>query len=363
MSPIAAFVLGLLVGWVIEWIIDWVYWRRRTTDLLARSASTAAENESLKVKIADAEKAALRAKNAAPVPVVAASHEEDWKASERARMDLNGQLTALKAENESLKARLSAAEDAGATARSERDTLQGLTGSAADTLQAKLDASTTENTTLQARIAALEEEKRGWLAGGAAVAGATVAADTGPTGSVAAMLQAKLDAATNENASLQARIAALEDEKRGWLAGKSSATSNDMTTEGSTADAGLVYGVPAPGVLPAADVPTMGTRSTEDILPPEETTPTTAYVPPITVPGSARPAQSADDLIIIRGIGPVIGRKLNEAGIFTFRQLSELTPADLRRIVGDVIQRLADEEDILNQARQLADAKDRRSAL
>ncbi len=32
MSPLAAFVLGLLVGWVVEWIIDWIYWRRRTAD-------------------------------------------------------------------------------------------------------------------------------------------------------------------------------------------------------------------------------------------------------------------------------------------------------------------------------------------
>lgn len=309
MSPIAAFVLGLLVGWVVEWIIDWVYWRRRTADLLARSASTAAENESLKVKIADAEKAALRAKNAAPVPVVAESHEAEWRASERARMDLSGELTALKAENESLKARLSAAEDAGAAARSERDTLQGLTGSAADELQARLDASVTENSALQARVAALEEEKRG------------------------------------------------------WLAEKPAAAAADLPVEGPPVDAGQVYGVPAAGVLPTADVPTMETRSTADLLPPEDTAPTTAYVPPITVPASTPAAQSADDLIIIKGIGPVIGRKLNEAGIYTFRQLSELTPADLRRIVGDVIQRLADEEDILNQARQLADAKDRRAGV
>lgn len=29
MTPIAAFVLGLLIGWLVEWVIDWIYWRRR----------------------------------------------------------------------------------------------------------------------------------------------------------------------------------------------------------------------------------------------------------------------------------------------------------------------------------------------
>ena len=61
-----------------------------------------------------------------------------------------------------------------------------------------------------------------------------------------------------------------------------------------------------------------------------------------------------DDLKVINGIGPVIARKLNEAGIFTFEQLGNLTAVDLRRILGNSIERLADEEDLLQQARDLA---------
>lgn len=64
---------------------------------------------------------------------------------------------------------------------------------------------------------------------------------------------------------------------------------------------------------------------------------------------------SPDDLEVIVGIGPVIARTLNNAGIFTFADLGALTAADLREIVGERIQRLADEEDILKQARQLAE--------
>ena len=64
-----------------------------------------------------------------------------------------------------------------------------------------------------------------------------------------------------------------------------------------------------------------------------------------------------DDLKIIKGIGTVIERKLNDAGIFTFEQLGELTAADLRGILGEVIERLANEESLLQQARDLARRK------
>ena len=64
-----------------------------------------------------------------------------------------------------------------------------------------------------------------------------------------------------------------------------------------------------------------------------------------------------DDLKIINGIGTVIERKLNEAGIYTFEQLGNLTPTDLRRILGSAIERLADEESLLQQARDLARRK------
>lgn len=64
-----------------------------------------------------------------------------------------------------------------------------------------------------------------------------------------------------------------------------------------------------------------------------------------------------DDLEVIKGIGPVIAKKLNQAGILLFEHLAELTTEDLRRILGDSIQRLADEDDLIVQARQLAEQK------
>ena len=64
-----------------------------------------------------------------------------------------------------------------------------------------------------------------------------------------------------------------------------------------------------------------------------------------------------DDLKVIKGIGTVIERKLNDAGVYTFEQLGNLTPADLRNILGNVIERLANEESLLQQARDLARRK------
>ncbi|NPA06591.1 MAG: hypothetical protein GXO54_04220 [Chloroflexi bacterium] len=67
-----------------------------------------------------------------------------------------------------------------------------------------------------------------------------------------------------------------------------------------------------------------------------------------------RAARRDDDLQQIRGIGPVIERKLNEAGIYTIEQLAQLTVQELAAIIGEEIQHLSDKEDILRQARELA---------
>lgn len=61
-----------------------------------------------------------------------------------------------------------------------------------------------------------------------------------------------------------------------------------------------------------------------------------------------------DDLEVIKGIGPVIAKKLNAVGIYSFAELAALTPERLRELVGDVISRLADEDSIIEQAKQLA---------
>lgn len=207
MTPLVAFILGLLVGWLVEWFIDWIYWRRRQAELQAQ----------------------LEKARAAPASTA-----------------LEGQLASLKG----------------------------------------------EHAALQQKSAGLEADK--------------------------ASLSQQLAALAEEKASLAARLEACQ---ASLSAGKAQ----------PVAEAPGVAGVaPTPS---AAEAETMVGRMVE---------------PAPVVP---------DDLIVIKGIGPVINRKLNEAGVFTFEQLGALTPTRLREIVGDVIQRLADEEAILSEARQLAARK------
>jgi len=64
-----------------------------------------------------------------------------------------------------------------------------------------------------------------------------------------------------------------------------------------------------------------------------------------------------DDLKVIKGIGPEIEQRLHQAGILSFAQLAGLTPTDLERILGGAIKRLSNEQDLLDQARELANLK------
>ncbi|MBN1669013.1 MAG: hypothetical protein JW862_18110 [Anaerolineales bacterium] len=66
-----------------------------------------------------------------------------------------------------------------------------------------------------------------------------------------------------------------------------------------------------------------------------------------------------DPLQQIRGIGPVIENKLIAAGVTTFDQLGQLTPEQLETVLGEDIKRLSDEVVLIEQARQLAAARNR----
>lgn len=86
--------------------------------------------------------------------------------------------------------------------------------------------------------------------------------------------------------------------------------------------------------------------------------PVVSDVRAVELPLAAEPAAlQPDDLIIIKGIGPVINRLLNQNGIYTFEQLAAENPEHLRAMLGDAINRLADEASIIEQARQFAERK------
>ena len=57
----------------------------------------------------------------------------------------------------------------------------------------------------------------------------------------------------------------------------------------------------------------------------------------------------------IRGVGPVFAKRLKEAGVVTFEQLSRLRPNQLEEILGTLYKRFfAKHETILAQAREFA---------
>jgi predicted flap endonuclease-1-like 5' DNA nuclease len=68
---------------------------------------------------------------------------------------------------------------------------------------------------------------------------------------------------------------------------------------------------------------------------------------------ASAPSQK-DDLKVIKGIGPAIEKKLNNAGIQSFAALAGLTRKELENILGSQVNRLQDENDLIAQAKKLA---------
>lgn len=74
--------------------------------------------------------------------------------------------------------------------------------------------------------------------------------------------------------------------------------------------------------------------------------------------GPVRSAQGRDKLIVIEGIGPVYERKLNDAGINTFRQLAEADEDRLREIIQPQTWQRVVFAEWIEQASLLAEGKD-----
>ena len=89
----------------------------------------------------------------------------------------------------------------------------------------------------------------------------------------------------------------------------------------------------------------------------QKTTEISAITAPQKTVRSKTPPANPDDLIAIKGIGPVISKRLNQAGIYTYEQLAELTLDEFEDALGDLLQRFINERSILRQARELADKK------
>ena len=91
--------------------------------------------------------------------------------------------------------------------------------------------------------------------------------------------------------------------------------------------------------------------------PAQKTTPISAITASQKTERSKIPPANPDDLIAIKGVGPVISKRLNQAGIYTYEQLADLTLDEFEEALGDLLQRFINERSILRQARELADKK------
>lgn len=63
-----------------------------------------------------------------------------------------------------------------------------------------------------------------------------------------------------------------------------------------------------------------------------------------------------DDLKDIKGVGKVLEERLNKAGIFTFKALSEMPQPEVEKIVGNA-KNLADEAHLIKQAKKFSGKK------
>ncbi len=77
-----------------------------------------------------------------------------------------------------------------------------------------------------------------------------------------------------------------------------------------------------------------------------------------TPPAPEPEAPARDDLKVIEGIGPVMERVLNEAGIFTYRDLAARTPEELQAILDRAkVARITNPETWAEQAKLAAEGR------
>ena len=63
-----------------------------------------------------------------------------------------------------------------------------------------------------------------------------------------------------------------------------------------------------------------------------------------------------DDFKKIKGVGKIIEKRLNNAGVYTFKRLSEMTQPEIESIIGKA-QNLSDEKAIIKQAKKFTKKK------
>jgi predicted flap endonuclease-1-like 5' DNA nuclease len=81
---------------------------------------------------------------------------------------------------------------------------------------------------------------------------------------------------------------------------------------------------------------------------------------PRPAPAATRTPSRKDDLKKIKGIGPVMEKKLNAAGVNTFEQFARLTAQELQNVLGISKRVVQSTDNLLSQAKKMAQQKSKR---
>ena len=80
----------------------------------------------------------------------------------------------------------------------------------------------------------------------------------------------------------------------------------------------------------------------------------------VLAPAPAEASSRKDDLKVLKGVGPQIEKKLNDAGVHTYVQMSRLTATDLQNILGISKRATQTADNLITQAKKFAQQKTRK---
>jgi predicted flap endonuclease-1-like 5' DNA nuclease len=286
--------VGIIIGWIIEWVIDWLFWRKPDGRTQEKLAAAEAENQRLQAQLAAKE------------PKLAASGLAD---------DIcQAKLAYAEKTVEQLRAELNAISGQAPQEEDLFERIKGIWTGFAERLHdggiftfAQLGETKPE----RLREIVQPEEWHEIQPDNWAVQAREFAREK-------AEASARILAEHREREQLQERLAELE------------------------ADNGRLQALAAGGVGTALAEVEAPTRQA-DLTDLEATVVQT------------RPVRR-DPLVDIEGIGPVYAQRLNDAGIFSFRQLAAQTPERLREIINPEAWQKIDVADWIAQAKAMADS-------
>lgn len=298
-------IVGIIVGWVIEWVIDWLFWRRDDEKLRNKLSQAEAENGRLRAQLSEAEAKVTRQ----------AQLERDSKLCQTKLADAEETVERLRGEFNALALETPPDEDC----------LERIEGVGADFAR-RLNGA---NIVTFAQLAQTQPER---------VRQVIQPEEWQTVDSPAWIARAKEFARHKADASQRIRTQFEENEQIREKLAQAEAENNrlqTLLTECEEKSSGLA-------ALGAAA--TDHSRFTGGEVNLSQLTDAPAHqIPP-----------RRDDLEIIDGIGPTYAKRLNEAGIISFEQLAELTPAQIRDIIKPASWQKIEAESWIAQAKPLS---------